>query len=484
MIREITGQKLVNKTMKWVVIVTLLANLVQSERQGQERRRLVMVLELISPGARTSKAHFYKKNGGDWIKKYGDYKLTATGMRQSYISGLQMYQDYSEFFAEFNFSKNPVSATSANWDSSFNAAQAHLTGLFRFIEKDSIPFGEMDPRFKPNFDGIEDEDLVFGSASPNLVDFIQTNIQVSKDQEDSLFFFEISQKCKSQNIKRLIIEYKKLGDIRNTTKQTEFVDEFFGIQKSRISLQLVKCYRAGLITLTESYSNDPDSKIKLEKDSNFVTVVNCFKALLMGSYTSDEVIRTHGSPFMIRVLEDMIKMEIEQKRNDSRIDIGVKQKKFKLYSAFEKSILHNLFVLGVYSRECVYAEYRMNRRQPGCIDFPINASNMVYELEFDDLAQKALVSVRYNGRYVRVCDAGDVQDKVKYSCFLDKFVEKVEKNINPGWRKSCGDFKDADGIKNHSYGVIFGLLFGGILSLIVMIMAIIMLKWKFPEGQD
>lgn len=166
-----------------------------------------------------------------------------------------------------------------------------------------------------------------------------------------------------------------------------------------------------------------------------------------------------------------------QKQQESFEDISIK---YALYAGKIDNILTQLFILGILNRECFIQEYAELRTQ-NCGDYPSYASNIIYELEWDDELNQSFVSVRYNGVYYKICDDSPIGDQKK-SCTLDNFSILIQSRVNNKWEEYC-NFAQINGFNQfeHREIVFVQILIGTVLTLICLIVVLILSKWKIKD---
>lgn len=476
------------KNTRIIIIISVLsiATLVKSQKSPE--RNLSMIIEIISPGTRTTNPLYYKTGPPDWITKYGIFQTTSVGFRQHYIMGLQLRDIYNDFFSKIELKNREIGVLSASHNSSVTSAFAHLTGLLKLPNKVDLPFeDEKDPRYRPNFEGIQDEDMIFNSKNSNLIEAEDLKIEVIPYDEDPIFQLILKNNCKAGNRERYLQELNYVNGLKDTKKESEYVENQLNLTNFKSNIGIINCRLAGVVALSEFFNNDPEKKIDFENNENFKTTGNCFKSFLTAYLATDDIGKTYGSPLMIEILDKLTKKEQSEKsksKENSKGEYLNLPSKYLLYSGLEESILENLITLGVFSRKCSYNQLKTGEKDPSCLEFPITANSIIYEFEFDQKNQKGIVNVKFNGEYIQVCSDSDIIDQEKKSCWLDVFSQKVQNEVNPDWRKSCGKFFEVETQDNGKYQVVTVLLFSGIIGLIVMIVGVIMIKWKIDDGKS
>lgn len=444
-------------------------------------RRLVLLLELTSTAAHTARSSIYEEPFGEWINKYGTRAVTPAGMRQHYLLGKQIRKDYSDFFSNVSPKDQEAGAISSFSSQTFISALAHLAGLFPKPDE-KIPFSEEnDPRYKPHFENLEDSEMIFNSRNPNLIQNSEIKIETLPANEDSYFSLILTNNCKINNRVLQYNEIKILEGMKDTMKSTNKIADRIKVKINVKANQIRGCRKIGFFSLSEYFSHDPEKKLDFKNDNDLKTVLGCYKVAMMVHHPTKEITKTYGSPLMIEFLQKMKRKEISELKKGGN-SLYSYNTKYLLYSGFKENIFQNLVLLGVYSKDCLINEYLHGEVKEGCPEFPVAAGSLIYEFEFDDEKKKGIVSVKFNGEYLKICPDNTVEnDEGKNSCYLDIFKEKMQKEVNPDWRESCGTYFNDKEDKSSKIKVIVWVLFGGILTLISIIMAVIMLKWKIDD---
>lgn len=139
---------------KEVILIIGLANIAWAARS------LRFLSEIVTTGAVTPSDYTYYPNPyPDYLENLDPGEETPVGYRQHYLIGKQLRKDYQDFFDAIQINQQQVAVRSRMGNKTFESAQVHLDGLF--TRDTIIPFSdEKDQRYRPDFAGIEDEDVV------------------------------------------------------------------------------------------------------------------------------------------------------------------------------------------------------------------------------------------------------------------------------------------------------------------------------------
>ncbi|EGR27343.1 hypothetical protein IMG5_197280, partial [Ichthyophthirius multifiliis] len=421
-------------------------------------RNLKMIQMAIRHGARYA-------NNPQVIKDKPEYKfnkqkrgqLTSVGMLQHYNLGNLMRQEYivEKQLLSDKYEFDSVFAFSSNVNRTLQSLQSFLFGLYPLRTGLAIPDNlDADLQQAPYYQYVQqqrqqktgnfiyDNNLKF--ALPE--GFYPYVIQQDTDNHSILQFI-----CKPSKAKLKAESVKE-----NTGKLEEFYKQFekqvqeIGA-KVNINYTLnVSNVSAFIDWVTSQRYLGITYNITLEEYKLLNYIKTLYKAIIYFTPLQTKLILTPYFRFLLKQFESKI-----NNQNTYKITIA---------STHDTQLQPLMAVFKLMSNECLLS-YNLQQESETCQLMPIFASNFVFELYEDDQDKQHYVKVKFNGKYINICNGQD-------TCVYNDFKALLTEYIQEDYSSYCDD----QCLPQDKQSIFWQISFWILLAIILIILVVYLYK--------
>lgn len=372
---------------------------------------LKMLFVLSSFGTSTPSLNFLND---EWIEAFGANELTSFGMRQQYILGKQLRENYNDFLKDYN--QNEVFVYSSDKNRTLMSAQCLLLGLFdqmgpeiseKILKKFTIP---------PINVTVEEKNMRFAEALPQ--NYLPVPIHTNNQTFDLITdpFNSCPKTAKFiQNLKsstEFLGFFSSFNDFLQEINATLSLSQFFGVSE----LTPEHLFFATEYLISGLYNNAPSP---ISPDS-FQKALKFHDAYSFYSFAFEENRRIMNSGLTNYILRAF----------QATVGGSLDSKKLHVVSGGPEALASILIGLKITNGSCIIASLNEN-----CLKYPRFSSSLVMELyEKDSVHFSRLL---YNGVPLDIChnDSGLCEWRKLQKMLQDDLVEGLdEKCEDVFWR--------------------------------------------------
>lgn len=424
--------------------------------------KVILVAEVFKHGAAV--AYSQLSTGDPVSDKSAANQALPNGMRQQYVLGKLIYEEYRDLFNEpLNISQIKMTSSSPNF--CIESAQSHLLGMLAEVDSPKVTLGP------------ENADLMYPPISPLTADvnftsqyplvlkesyFSMLPITVYGSLRDFLFFPQIDIQCphvREENdyyyTQFLISNQKIFADFYLTLENNGVRSKtYFGKEKWEPILvsnlfKYVETYKATFGTLPSEFTKELYFECRM---------------IHMIYYLNHYFPNPDGAKVFVTNLMKNVLESFEKAQKGELIYSG--------FSAQDHTMIALLTALKVLSPQCYLNYYRKKMfyfSDSQCVKDPEFSSNIIFELSNSTQASTKpsddtlLVSILYDGKPLQLSYCN-----MKTYCTLSEFKRLVRTQL------TVRSIEDKCGLGNHIessyYWIIIGILL--LSSAIVMFFTI------------
>ena len=415
----------------------------------------LFVFEHCRHGARGMKE---LKNDTDILKQkwIGSEELSAIGLRQHYLLGSLMRNQYPKLLDWNNYNNKDIFVYSTPTNRTIMSARAHLFGMFN-NDNNKILTKEQNKKSIPKYLKNNSKIMDFINETLNnsyiLPNKIPSEIPIHIiERKEKLFQFEKDDNCigidnqreknkKKKSVEKVIKDFnEKYG--KQLVKYLNEKDENY-FKKLKNIQQIALAFIINKVDGRDLSEFQNETGFNLDQFYNDSMNILIQKSLYIQSGDDENLIALASSSVLLRFILDYITKAVENDKNNKKIyDIP----KFFLLSAHDTTI--------VMSSDLLNFLFHSERK------FPSFATSQVYELIKDN-----------NEYYIKLNFNGEELKKVKYEDFKTK-IEKEAWNLEEtGY--FCGFYK-----KTFKGWKILTLIFSILLFLVLILLIMLCIKRK------
>lgn len=378
--------------------------------------RPIMVIDLFRHGARSSYDSTW-----DISKLWGGIhgELTKAGMRQHYLLGKALAQDYSDLLGTYDLSRLSIYSTDVN--RTIMSAYSHLFGMF---SPGAAPLTEYQNKtaLPPGLENFNLTEFIIDTYPlPNAIQ--PTPVHVVARKRD--YVLAADNGCTNfEQIKEDSLEHSAaFEEFKNIINATMKLIEQHA-QQYNITIHDIWTYWGfGDTLICNYYENFPTPfnityGSKEWKDAVFIT-----EWILTYLYSGP----LKNLQLMSLNLFNKMFDQLDGKLN------GTFNKTFAIHSAHESTLVPVLAVLGVVTPECIRDNYLGKIDDPLC-KYPAFAANVITEL-YNDTAEP-YVKFKYNGIYLNICN--NTNNTCTLTAYKNLVTQRLQGYTLQNWLTDCG----------------------------------------------
>lgn len=366
----------------------------------------IMIIDLFRHGARGP-------YDGTWDPQHlwngvnGHYgELSSAGIRQHYILGRAIANDYPHLISIYN--PNQIQVRSTDVNRTIMSAYSQLYGLF-FEKGEQLDQYKYNIAYPPNLSDKNFTNLDAGNLSlPYGLQPVPVHtLPLTRD-------YLLSQENSCNSFAKLHKEQVNSSRFKEFQMRTNSTIKLIEDNAKRLNITLgnIWTYQSLADTLMCNYRAGFEYPIDIKVDSDeWKEFVFWDSWMVTYLYTgSEKVLQVTASNLLAQML-DILKKKIEGKYSNNVM----------LYSAHDVTLLPVLATLGITDEKCLWDNYFNGGNNTDCV-YPDFAANFITELYND--TEKGYVKFKYNGNYINVCKND------KSTCGLDEYEKLVNDKLN------------------------------------------------------
>jgi len=412
----------------------------------------VMITTLFRHGSRAPVTNNFN---WAWVNNLGPGNLTDVGMRQHYILGMQLRENYPALFQ--NYTNFDYQLRSSPVPRTIQSAISQLTGIYQ-------PGGDIDSGFAPNITAGYD------FYTPNF-DPLTYNITLNKslpfgfgvhpvipDSGYLDFMFRVDDAC--PNFGGLSDAGRKdLNKVYDPVAQPTYdALTALGYTPQQVgystwNLQAVDVVFDSLNAQRYYYGmNEPGMSDSFY--SQFEIAMSMNSAL---EYASEEVQRLWTDQLSRNFIQGM----------DDRIS-GKTSLKLRMFSGHDSNLLPFMIRMNLMNQQCLRDLYETGTSQTTCTVHPRFASMFIWEL-VQDGNQNYFVRILYNGESVAFCS--DEDNLPGNYCAYDTFKQRVNDQLYlTNFMEVCGNlYYKQSSLRSSLVVLIVGISTATFAAIVLMI---------------
>ena len=375
--------------------------------------KLEMVVEVFRHGAREPIFNYWNA-----LSFQLPGELTSVGMRQHFLLGAQLRQDYIEDqqFLSKNYDPREIYVRSTDYNRTIMSALSQLSGLYPLQTGPMVPSDIPLNNTLPPYNKIN-YDLATLQNYSILGGFQPIPVHTVSDFEDKLLLGEHADICP--------INKKWFDEQKNSQLYQDIYREFENntIASLRSVLNLTGNIDLGTISaindvfLNDIFANKPLPNLPEEtfKNMTYIYTMNLFYTYF-GSSNQRKFIAT---PLFKEILNHF-ESKIQNKTT----------KKWVMYSAHDSTLGYVYSGLNISSYECQMQLWKNKTTDYlNCASYPIFASNLIIELH--RVEEKFQIKIKVNGEYFNVCDRKEKE------CEWEEFSQRLNDFVLPNYEEVC-----------------------------------------------